>query len=115
MSQSLYQLIGTFVVRHWRAYIASALMLIGIAVLTVWVPRIVGQAVDALVAGTLQGAALARELLCEPPSAPVAPVPADGEEAAVKQPTFVCMHCGCAMIVLQSFKHGQPIRAPPKP
>lgn len=59
--------------------------------------------------------ALARELLCEPPSAPVAPVPADGEEAAVKQPTFVCMHCGCAMIVLQSFKHGQPIRAPPKP
>ena len=63
MSQSLYQLIGAFVVRHWRAYIASALMLIGIAVLTVWVPRVVGQAVDGLVAGTLQGAALARELL----------------------------------------------------
>jgi ATP-binding cassette subfamily B protein/ATP-binding cassette subfamily C protein/ATP-binding cassette subfamily B multidrug efflux pump len=63
VSQSLYQLLGTFVVRHWRAYIASALMLIGIAVLTVWVPRVVGQAVDGLVAGTLQGAALARELL----------------------------------------------------
>ncbi|MDQ3446560.1 MAG: ABC transporter transmembrane domain-containing protein, partial [Pseudomonadota bacterium] len=38
-------------------------MLIGIAVLTVWVPRVVGQAVDGLVAGTLQGAALMRELV----------------------------------------------------
>ncbi|MGZ9060143.1 MAG: ABC transporter transmembrane domain-containing protein, partial [Burkholderiaceae bacterium] len=38
-------------------------MLIGIAVLTVWVPRVVGQAVDGLVAGTLQGAALIRELV----------------------------------------------------
>jgi hypothetical protein len=56
--------------------------------------------------------ALARELLCEP--AP-APVPAGGEDPCVKQPTFVCMHCGCAMIVLQSFKRGQPIRAPPTP
>ena len=63
VSQSLYQLIGAFVVRHWRAYIASALMLIGIAVLTVWVPRVVGQAVDGLVAGTLHGAALMRELV----------------------------------------------------
>ena len=63
VSQSLYQLIGTFVVRHWRAYVASALMLIGIAVLTVWVPRVVGSAVDGLVAGTLHGSALMRELL----------------------------------------------------
>ena len=62
MSQSLYQLIGAFVVRHWRAYVASALMLIGIAVLTVWVPRAVGQAVDGLVADTLTGTALVREL-----------------------------------------------------
>jgi Putative transposase/Transposase zinc-binding domain len=54
--------------------------------------------------------ALARELLREP--AP-APAPADGEDRGVKQPSFVCMHCGCAMIVLQSFKRGQPIRAPP--
>ncbi len=38
-------------------------MLIGIAVLTVWVPRVVGQAVDGLVAGTLHGAALGRELV----------------------------------------------------
>ena len=56
--------------------------------------------------------ALARELLCEP--AP-APGPADGEAPGVKQPSFVCRHCGCAMIVLQSFKRGQPIRAPPTP
>lgn len=60
---SLYQLIGGFAVRHWRAYVASALMLIGIAVLTVWVPRMVGQAVDGLVAGTLSGPALAWHLL----------------------------------------------------
>jgi ATP-binding cassette subfamily B protein/ATP-binding cassette subfamily C protein/ATP-binding cassette subfamily B multidrug efflux pump len=63
VSQSLYQLIGAFVVRHWRAYIASAVMLIGIAVLTVLVPRLVGQAVDGLVAGTLKGSALVRELV----------------------------------------------------
>ena len=63
MSQSLYRLIGAFVVRHWRAYIASALMLVGIAVLTVWVPRVVGRAVDGLVAGTLHGTELVRELV----------------------------------------------------
>ncbi len=62
MPQSLYLLIGAFVMRHWRAYIASALMLIGIAVLTVWVPRVVGQAVDGLVAGTLRGGALIHQL-----------------------------------------------------
>jgi ATP-binding cassette subfamily B protein/ATP-binding cassette subfamily C protein/ATP-binding cassette subfamily B multidrug efflux pump len=62
-AQNLYQLIGGFVRRHWRAYIASALMLVGVAVLTVWVPRQVGRIVDALVAGRLNGGALARELL----------------------------------------------------
>jgi len=56
--------------------------------------------------------ALVRELLCKPSPAPG---PADGEAPGVKLPTFVCMHCGCAMIVLQSFKRGQPIRAPPTP
>jgi hypothetical protein len=29
------------------------------------------------------------------------------------QPTFVCMHCGAAMIVLLTLARGQPIRAPP--
>ena len=59
---SLYQLIGGFAVRHWRAYVTSALMLIGIAVLTVWIPRMVGESVDGLVAGTLGGHALAIHL-----------------------------------------------------
>jgi ATP-binding cassette subfamily B protein/ATP-binding cassette subfamily C protein/ATP-binding cassette subfamily B multidrug efflux pump len=59
---SLYRLIGGFVVRHWRAYAASGLMLLGIAVLIVWLPRQVGQMVDALLARQLHGAALLREL-----------------------------------------------------
>ncbi len=61
-TQTLLQLIGGFVRRHWRAYVASALMLVGVAVLTVWVPRQVGRIVDALVAGELSGMAMAREL-----------------------------------------------------
>jgi ATP-binding cassette subfamily B protein/ATP-binding cassette subfamily C protein/ATP-binding cassette subfamily B multidrug efflux pump len=59
---SLSRLIGGFVVRHWRAYAASGLMLLGIAVLIVWLPRQVGQMVDALLARQLHGAALLREL-----------------------------------------------------
>jgi ATP-binding cassette subfamily B protein/ATP-binding cassette subfamily C protein/ATP-binding cassette subfamily B multidrug efflux pump len=62
MTVTLTRLIGGFVRRHWRAYTASALMLIGVAVLTVWVPRQVGRIVDGLVARTLQGGALWREL-----------------------------------------------------
>ena len=31
------------------------------------------------------------------------------------RPSFVCAHCGGAMIILQSFTRGQSIRAPPKP
>jgi len=61
-SQTLHRLINDFVRRHWRAYVASALMLVGIAVLTVWVPRQVGRIVDGLVAGQLAGAAIWREL-----------------------------------------------------
>ncbi|MCK6430929.1 MAG: ABC transporter ATP-binding protein, partial [Burkholderiaceae bacterium] len=62
MTVTLTRLIGGFVRRHWRAYVASALMLIGVAVLTVWVPRQVGRIVDGLIAQTLAGGALAREL-----------------------------------------------------
>jgi Putative transposase/Transposase zinc-binding domain len=54
--------------------------------------------------------ALARELLCEPASAVV---PAGGEDFGTKQPTFVCRHCGRAMLILQTFTRGQTIRAPP--
>jgi hypothetical protein len=53
--------------------------------------------------------ALARELLCEP-----APAPARVEVQGIKPPTFVCRHCGRAMIILQTFTRGQAIRAPPK-
>ena len=59
---SLSRLIGDFIVRHWRAYAASGLMLLGIAVLIVWLPRQVGQMVDALLARQLHGDALLREL-----------------------------------------------------
>jgi Putative transposase/Transposase zinc-binding domain len=54
--------------------------------------------------------AMARELLCEPTS-PVAP--ASGEDPGIKQPSFVCIHCGRAMVILQTFTRGQTIRAPP--
>jgi len=53
---------------------------------------------------------LARELLCAP--APE-PAPSDHEEAGIKPPTFVCRHCGRAMLIVQTFTHGQAIRAPP--
>lgn len=59
---TLYRLIGGFVRRHWRAYAASAAMLATIAVLTVWLPRQIGQMVDGLVAQRLAGPALWREI-----------------------------------------------------
>lgn len=59
---SLTQLLVSFARRHWRAYVASGAMLVGVAILTVWIPRQVGHIVDALVAGALDRAALVREL-----------------------------------------------------
>ncbi|MDC6166725.1 ABC transporter ATP-binding protein [Paucibacter sp. XJ19-41] len=59
---TLTQLIAGFVSRHWRAYLASALMLAAIAVLTVWIPRQVGAVVDGMVAGRLLEQGLWREL-----------------------------------------------------
>ncbi|MEJ8835396.1 ABC transporter ATP-binding protein [Ramlibacter sp. AN1133] len=59
---SLYRLVGRFVLRHRTAYAASALMLLGIALLIVWIPRQIGHVVDGLVGGQLQRAALLREL-----------------------------------------------------
>src|SRR5258706_837236 len=59
---TLVRLIFEFIGRHRRDYVASAVMLIGVALLTVWIPRQVGQVVDGLVAGQLTGIALAREL-----------------------------------------------------
>ncbi|HEY1044207.1 MAG TPA: ABC transporter transmembrane domain-containing protein [Telluria sp.] len=52
---TLSRLIGGFVVRHWRAYVSSALMLVGIAVLGVLIPRKVGAMIDGLAAHSLRG------------------------------------------------------------
>jgi len=59
---SLYRLIGQFLRRHWGAYAASGLMLAGIALLIVWIPRQIGHLVDGLIARQLAGPALLREL-----------------------------------------------------
>jgi Putative transposase len=55
---------------------------------------------------------LARELLNAPA---VTAMPADGGDLTIPPPTFVCWHCGCAMLILQTFTrgHGPAIRAPP--
>jgi hypothetical protein len=53
--------------------------------------------------------AMVRELLlCQS-----TPAQRDSDDSA-KQPSFVCMHCGRAMVILQTFTRGQPIRAPPQ-
>src|SRR3954466_10141820 len=59
---SLYRLIGSFLRRHWPAYASSAVMLVGIALLIVWIPRQIGHVVDGLVARQLPPHALLREL-----------------------------------------------------
>ncbi|KQT13470.1 ABC transporter ATP-binding protein [Ramlibacter sp. Leaf400] len=60
---SLYHLIGQFLRRHWVAYSVSGVMLVGIALLLVWIPRQVGHVVDALVADRLTQAQLREELM----------------------------------------------------
>jgi ATP-binding cassette subfamily B multidrug efflux pump len=50
---SLSRLIGGFVLRHWRSYVSSALMLAGVAICTVWVPRKIGSMIDGLAAHRL--------------------------------------------------------------
>ncbi|MFO1314409.1 MAG: ABC transporter transmembrane domain-containing protein [Burkholderiales bacterium] len=59
---TLLELIAGFARRHWRAYAAASAMLVGIAVLTVYVPRRVGHLIDGLVAGEATGDALWREI-----------------------------------------------------
>ncbi len=59
---SLYRLIAEFLRRHWAAYALSALMLVCIALLIVWIPRQIGHVVDGLVANQVQGPSLLREL-----------------------------------------------------
>jgi len=51
----LARLIGGFVRRHWRSYASSAVMLFGVALCTVLVPRKVGAMIDGLAAHRLAG------------------------------------------------------------
>jgi hypothetical protein len=55
---------------------------------------------------------LAREFLNAPA---VGAMPADRGDLTIPSPTFVCWHCGCAMLILQTFtrRHSPAIRAPP--
>ena len=59
---TLLELIAGFARRHWRAYASASAMLFGIAVLTVYVPRRVGDIIDGLVTGAVAGNALWREV-----------------------------------------------------
>ena len=59
---SLFRLVVEFVRRHWPNYAASGVMLAGIAVLIVWIPRQIGRVVDGLVADRLSRADLLQEL-----------------------------------------------------
>jgi ATP-binding cassette subfamily B protein/ATP-binding cassette subfamily C protein/ATP-binding cassette subfamily B multidrug efflux pump len=59
----LASLIGGFVRRHWRSYASSALMLFGVALCSVLVPRKVGAMIDGLAAHRLAGHDLIVQLL----------------------------------------------------
>jgi len=59
---TLTRMLAGFVRRRWRAYGSAAVMLAAIALLTVWIPRQVGQVVDGLAAGALRGPALLHQL-----------------------------------------------------
>jgi len=60
---SLSRLIAGFVRQHWPAYAAAAVMLTGVATLTVWIPRRIGAIIDALAAHTMSTSQLWLELL----------------------------------------------------
>jgi hypothetical protein len=61
-------------------------------------------------AGRREHLAHARELLHV---APVAEPHSTDAPVANVQPTFICPHCGAALIIIEIFARGQPIRAPP--
>jgi predicted RNA-binding Zn-ribbon protein involved in translation (DUF1610 family) len=65
-------------------------------------------------AGRQENLAKARVLLHVAPDA-VAESTSVDEPVGVTQSTFVCRRCGAAMIVIETFARGQPIRAPPMP
>ncbi|WP_338766379.1 ATP-binding cassette domain-containing protein [Massilia sp. METH4] len=55
---SLSRLLTSFVRAHWRAYAGAGVMLVLVAVIGVWIPRKIGQLVDALAAQRLPHAEL---------------------------------------------------------
>ena len=61
--------------------------------------------------GRREHLARARKLLHVVPAATEAPPPM--APVATVQPTFVCPHCGAAMIIVEIFARGETIRAPP--
>lgn len=58
--------------------------------------------------------ARARELLHVMPDLDRQPEEADAPDSSV-QPIFLCPDCGAAMLIIDTFARGQPIRAPPQP
>jgi ATP-binding cassette subfamily B protein/ATP-binding cassette subfamily C protein/ATP-binding cassette subfamily B multidrug efflux pump len=60
---SLASLVGGFVLRHWKAYASSGVMLAGVAVCTVWVPRKVGFMIDGLAAHRLSSHELTVQIM----------------------------------------------------
>ena len=63
-------------------------------------------------AGRREHLAQARALLQVLPAAAESPVP-QAMPVTIVAPTFVCPHCGAAMIIVETFARGQSIRAPP--
>ncbi|MDO9191346.1 MAG: ABC transporter transmembrane domain-containing protein, partial [Undibacterium sp.] len=59
---TLYQLLIQFVRQHWRQYVAAAVMLLTVAILTVLIPRKVGKVIDAMISHQLDDRALLLEL-----------------------------------------------------
>ncbi|CAN5855611.1 SmdA family multidrug ABC transporter permease/ATP-binding protein [soil metagenome] len=59
---TLYQVLIDFIRRHKRQYFSAAVMLLTVAVLTVFIPRRVGKVIDAMLAHQLDSASLLVEL-----------------------------------------------------
>ena len=59
---SLSRLISGFVRSHWRAYAGAAVMLVGVALIAIWIPRKVGAMIDALAAHRLTRAELLADI-----------------------------------------------------
>ncbi len=95
---TLFQLIAGFVRVHWRAYAASGCMLAGIALLGVWLPRQIGQMVDALVARQLGGTALWVEIgwLLAAGAGHLRPACGLAAASCMPPPTAWAWTCGCS-------------------